>query len=373
MSWINSFLDADEKTIPAEIIRSRNPDRTTYTADELGLEADRKQTGPLVSVVVPTYRDSKYLPTALESISAQSYSNIELLVVDSSGEEWIEQLATDCTWIRYLDTEPEGVSAARNEGINRAAGEYVALLDTDDYWHPEKTEKQVAALERGVNSSFTCHYFVKFWNNDQPTVKLRDRQMTDPNTAYRDTLRQKLKPHTSTLMFRASAVPDRPFREDLQNFEDIVFAVELFKDNPPAHLSTPLSVRRLRDGSLTDRMDATDKIEFRIEAYDYLATAHPDLEKEATLMKAQMAYELGWEHLQKGRRSESRQCFRRSLQCSPRNPKAMALYGVSLLPIGGKKISDSTEYLYQSISRRLQSDTSASVGDDQYIDIESSD
>ncbi|WP_435154299.1 glycosyltransferase family 2 protein [Haladaptatus sp. DFWS20] len=101
---------------------------------------------PLVSAIVPTLDRPQLVERAVESIDAQTYSNIEIVVVDDSdyvneSPPSFEGIETDLT---YLDSgSPEGLPTARNRGIDAASGDLFAFLDDDDVWKPEKTTKQV--------------------------------------------------------------------------------------------------------------------------------------------------------------------------------------------------------------------------------------
>lgn len=103
---------------------------------------------PKVSVVIPTYNSIKYLIVAIESVLNQTFQDFEILVIDDgSTDDTKETLKKYKNQVTYIYQENAGVAAARNNGINRAQGEYIAFLDADDYWVPTKLEKQIAALE----------------------------------------------------------------------------------------------------------------------------------------------------------------------------------------------------------------------------------
>lgn len=350
MTYTDAFAAADESSFPSRLFRDHDLDRAPCTATELALQEEKKGPGPLVSVILPTYRDCQYLPDALESVNAQTYGNIEVILVDSSGVPWVKRLADERDWIRYVSMGPQGVSAARNEGIESASGDYIALLDADDYWRPEKLERQITAMERGWDASFTCYYFVNFRNEGNSSVTTRDSRFDSPETAHIDTLTGKIKPHTSTLVFRSSSVPDRPFDESLSHFEDILFAVELFRDHPPVHLSEPLSVRRLRDGSLADRTSRDVITESRVHAYGFLAEQYPELEPYAERMKASEEYTTAWWYLRRGENQRARHHVTRSLRHIPRNPKAITLYLATLLPVDGASTSRTIETVCDVVS-----------------------
>ncbi len=105
----------------------------------------------LVSVVIPTYKRSEMLTRAIQSILNQSYYNTEIIVVDDNEPNDEFSLATQAKLkeikdarVRYIQQEKHiNGSAARNVGIDAAAGEYIAFLDDDDVWYPDKLEKQM--------------------------------------------------------------------------------------------------------------------------------------------------------------------------------------------------------------------------------------
>ena len=109
-----------------------------------------------VSVVIPTYNREKSIVNCIQSVRAQSLPAYDIIVVDDGSidrtyqnlkELGFESLATANPSLRYIYQENKGVSAARNLGIQEANGEYIALLDSDDFWLPTKLERQIGALD----------------------------------------------------------------------------------------------------------------------------------------------------------------------------------------------------------------------------------
>jgi glycosyltransferase involved in cell wall biosynthesis len=101
---------------------------------------------PLVSVVTATYNMAHYLGQAIQSVLAQTYANVELLIVDDGStdntREVVDAFLADSR-VKYLTQENKGQAAAKNRGILESSGEYVAFLDADDMWAPEKLELQI--------------------------------------------------------------------------------------------------------------------------------------------------------------------------------------------------------------------------------------
>ncbi len=104
-------------------------------------------TAKLVSVIIPTYNQGRFIRTSALSALEQSYQPIELIVVDDgSTDNTRQQLAPYLDRIRYFSQPNAGPSAARNNGIRQARGDWVAFLDADDLWHRLKIERQLEAI-----------------------------------------------------------------------------------------------------------------------------------------------------------------------------------------------------------------------------------
>jgi glycosyltransferase involved in cell wall biosynthesis len=103
---------------------------------------------PLVSIIVPTYNYSRFLPDAVESALGQTYSNIEVIVVDDgSTDETASLVETQFSGrVRYLFQSNQGLSSARNTGIREARGPFLTFLDADDQLCPSMVEESVAAM-----------------------------------------------------------------------------------------------------------------------------------------------------------------------------------------------------------------------------------
>src|SRR5262249_2428536 len=101
----------------------------------------------LISCIVPVFNGERYLREALDSILAQTYQPLELIVLDDGSTDGTAALVAGYgERIRYLWQANAGEAGARNRGLSIAQGEFVAFLDADDLWHPEKLRRQLARL-----------------------------------------------------------------------------------------------------------------------------------------------------------------------------------------------------------------------------------
>lgn len=215
----------------------------------------------LVSVIIPFYNGVEWLEEAVQSVLDQTYKNFEILVInDGSPEDVTGFLAKYGDKIRYFYKENGGSATARNLGLKEAKGEYYALLDSDDIWLPEKTELQIAFMEKsGAMWSHTGFYF---WYPE--TGKL-----TQPNIKYNygDVSKRggiNFKMSTPSVIFNAQMFKDHPefhFPEHLRRGQDAGLYRQITPIYPLGLLNKPLMKVRMR-GTNTNTQ-ALIKIEFK--------------------------------------------------------------------------------------------------------------
>jgi glycosyltransferase involved in cell wall biosynthesis len=137
---------------------------------------------PLVSIVMIFFDEEKFLPAAIESVFAQTYENWELLLVDDGSSDGSTEIALrhaeQCPEkIRYLEHDQHrnrGASAARNLGISNAKGKYIAFLDADDVWLPQKLDHQVEILNSQPEAAMLCgatQWWYSWTGNPQDTKR----------------------------------------------------------------------------------------------------------------------------------------------------------------------------------------------------------
>jgi glycosyltransferase involved in cell wall biosynthesis len=98
----------------------------------------------MISVIIPTYNSDKYISEAIRSVLRQTCTDYEIIVIDDgSTDSTREIIENNFPQVRYFYIPNQGVSIARNYGMRRACGEFIAFLDADDLWLPEKLEKQL--------------------------------------------------------------------------------------------------------------------------------------------------------------------------------------------------------------------------------------
>lgn len=115
------------------------------------------QEHPLVSIVIPVYNGENYLKDAIDSALTQTYKEIEVIVVDDGSTDRTEEIAQSYgNRIRYFKKENGGVASAVNYGVKKMRGEYFSWLSHDDFFYPDKIEKQIDALLASGQRNTVC-------------------------------------------------------------------------------------------------------------------------------------------------------------------------------------------------------------------------
>jgi len=235
-----------------------------------------------ISVIIPTYNCEKYIRDAIDSVLKQSVSPLELIIVDDGSSDTTKNAVAeyDDPRIIYVFQENRGVSAARNLGMARARGEFIAFLDADDRWRPKMLEMQLEALSLNKDVVFCFTNFVRF---DNYSGKFLAEQfsfymeighiLTQPlgvsscRTFSGDSFSAlvsfgEVPGFTQCIMFRKLAIDGILFNETLRICEDMDFVLRAATRGMVAFNSTVLAEVRRHDANATKDISgiAIDKI-----------------------------------------------------------------------------------------------------------------
>lgn len=253
------------------------------SADLLGMSSTPGR--PLISVVVPTYNSASMVGEAVDSVLGQTLPPGEVIVVDDGGTDETELVCRRFDRrVRYIRQEHARASAARNHGVAISRGEWLAFLDSDDLWEPEKLEHQLAAIRQHPEADF-CVTAVLAWSAHRGEYQLSAwAGSLDPLDMRRELLvRNILTGLCSSLLIRRDALSavggfasgkgseDRRIAVDLlERHRGVLVDLPLVRQRPgPAHWSDPERQRRemirfIDDyAELYDRLDPTGRLRRR--------------------------------------------------------------------------------------------------------------
>lgn len=198
---------------------------------------------PSTSIIIPAYNRFAFLCEAIDSVLAQTDRDYELIVVDDGSTD-----ATDTVQsiygrrLRYVRQENRGVSAARNRGIAEARGSFIAFLDSDDLWYPEKLAVQKDAMKR--DPSCQISYTEEIWIRKGVRVNPMKKHAKESGWIFEKSLRLCLISPSSVMVRRSLLETVGTFAEELPVCEDYDLWLRISKDYPVHLIRQPLIIKR---------------------------------------------------------------------------------------------------------------------------------
>ncbi len=243
---------------------------------------------PLVSAIIPTYDRAEMLMEAIDSVRTQTYAPVEVIVVDDGSTDGTAQRLRAARDVRLLRIDHTGrPGAARNAGAAIAAGEYLAFLDSDDLWLPDKLDVQMALLLRGGDRPPVVHCR-ELWVRNGRTVSQSGQRHRRAGRIFADSARRCVIGPSTVVMRRAVMEEAGGFREDLEIAEDYELWLRVTARYPVAYCDRPLVIKRAGHGDqLSERYGHIER--FRIDALAPLVAAGRWAEPERTIAWRELA------------------------------------------------------------------------------------
>ena len=223
----------------------------------------RTKKRPLVSVIIPTYNRGWTIKEAIDSVLAQSFIDFELIVVDDgSTDDTSEILDSYRDDIKVLSQENNGVSAARNRGVATASGIFIAFLDSDDLWLPEKLSSQVDFFNSNPDA-LICQT-EEIWVRNNMRVNPKKRHKKPWGMIFEPSLDLCLVSPSAVMIRRSLFEEVGVFDETLPACEDYDLWLRISCRYPVFLIDTPLIIKR---GGHFDQLSASSGLDkFRIKS-----------------------------------------------------------------------------------------------------------
>ncbi len=222
-----------------------------------------------VSVIIPTHNRKTYIPEAIGSVYKQTFIPEEIIVVDDGSTDGtrVEIERRYGHTIRYIAQPNRGVAAARNKGIALAQGDYIAFLDSDDYWKPRKLEKQIQFFRS--NPNYLICYTDETWLRNEQQVSKKSKHKKYAGWIVSQCLQQCFI-GTSTVMINRKIFDQvGTYDEQLTVCEDYDLWLRISSRYPIGYIDEQLAVKRAGHGDqLSFRFWGMDR--FRITAIEKL-------------------------------------------------------------------------------------------------------
>ncbi|MFD1802474.1 glycosyltransferase family 2 protein [Mixta tenebrionis] len=214
---------------------------------------------PLISVVIPTFNRADIILKTLNSVLQQTYRHIEVFVVDDASTDATAAVMAGVQdeRVRFIQLEKNsGGTRPRNEGIERSNGEFIALLDSDDEWVPEKLEKQLHFLQQQPGRNRVC--MTAKYNKRPEGLHLRRNKALSNYASIMEFLLLGNDFQTSTLLLDAAIAKQARFDPTLRKHQDWDFALRLQEQGASFYyLDLPLTI--YDDSDSTARISSDGK------------------------------------------------------------------------------------------------------------------
>lgn len=193
-----------------------------------------------ISVVIPCYNKEAFLEETLASVFAQTKPPREVIVIDDGSTDASVAVAElFLPRIRLLRQDNAGESVARNRGIQEAQHPWVALLDADDVWEPEKLERQAEAYADSAGDA-VCLYTDAYHLRPEGRVEIEPQTEHDRSETFAVDMLVEWTVNTSTAVVLRDAALRAPFPEDIRDSEDVIFFMCLRRLGPFVRVPEPL-------------------------------------------------------------------------------------------------------------------------------------
>jgi len=218
---------------------------------------------PLVSVIIPTYNYGQYIPEAIESILAQTYQNIEIIVVDDGSTDNTCEIVKKYPYIKYIRQEHKGLASALNTGVKHSKGKFFLALGADDKLHPTYIQRCLEEISKDDKIAFVWTATQEFGKSNRIRVP---RILHHRFSVLRGTGGQ-----LGASLIRRKAYEDvGGYDESLEALEDWDFAIRLYKKGWKGKpIFEPLHFVRVHERQLTSSSDK------RKEYYKFIEARYP--------------------------------------------------------------------------------------------------
>jgi glycosyltransferase involved in cell wall biosynthesis len=220
----------------------------------------------LVSVIIPTFNRACLLGRAVESVLSQTYNNYEIMVVDDgSDDETSDIIESFNKQVRFFHIPHSGVSKARNTGIENAKGEWISFLDSDDYWLPQKLEKQMAYLKS--NPEYRVCHTDEIWIKNGKRINQGKKHRKYAGWFFSPSLKLCLISPSTVIIGREVLDDVGIFDEDFEYVEDYELWLRITSKYPIGYIGEKLIVKTGgHSDQLSNRIDGIEK--YRITALE---------------------------------------------------------------------------------------------------------
>lgn len=297
----------------------------------MGGDKKMKQKPPKVSVIIPTYNRADLLPRTIESVLNQTFKNFELIIVDDGStdntEEVVKEFQERDERVRYIWQENSGGAAKpKNNGIKNSRGDYIAILDSDDEWLPDKLVKQLELFESSSHPELgfvDCNALMV----DEKSGKHWEYRIPPYKNVLKEILARDYMGSGSGIMYKKSVFDTIGlFDENLKRGQDWEIRIRIAQKYGFDCVDEPLYKYYVHSENLSSTLRKGEKV----KDLEYVFNKYKKYyEQNYKICSTKLRY-TGTTYVLTGQIKKARQSFLKSIKTNPLNLKSYACLGFSL-------------------------------------------
>ena len=303
---------------------------------------------PAVSVIIPTYNRADILPRAINSILSQTYDDLEIIIIDDGSSEDIQSVLESIKSGKLKlikHTENRGIAAARNTGIRASDSKYIALLDNDDEWLPEKLEMQIKLMEtEPAETAISDTGFINIIKNKSYYIPGFEQRNKNSNI-YRSIISKHFILPSTILLRRECFLSTGIFDENIPVFDDWDYFFRILNKYRIKSINEPL-IRRYHH---TDNVSS--KVDIVLNGYTRLVEKHYTEISEDRPLLSICYLKLGQMSCFQGEAEKGREYLLKSIRINRLELRSYIAYLLSLL---GKRFYRGSTMLYRAVAKTFE-------------------
>jgi glycosyltransferase involved in cell wall biosynthesis len=225
-----------------------------------------------ISVIIPVYNTEQYLKRCLDSIKENTYQYLEIICINDGSTdnslEILEQYQKDDSRFIIIDQKNSGVSKARNNGLEKATGDYIAFIDSDDWINPKYFEKLIRCAEENNAELVICHYreYEKFCKQKEIEDEIKISNIK-AEQFFGQSVSSWMRAYVWGKLYSKEIIKEKKFATDLSVMEDNLFNIDVVAASLHGKITIikqPLYYRINREESLSKSLDGEEWIDLSI-------------------------------------------------------------------------------------------------------------
>ena len=288
----------------------------------------------LVSAVITAYNAEKYIDATLQSVRAQTYSPLEIIVVDDGSADGTADIVKGrFPDVQYIYQRNAGQPAARNAGIRHARGQFIAFVDSDDLWFPQKIARQIAWLDE--HPAVWCYCDCLYFREDPQHSLYRYSAQVHPRSGriLESLLLGNFISSPTPMIRRDVLIEIGLWDESVAIGEDWNMWLKIAARYPIEYVDGALAAYRVHSDNMTTGSSVTNILESNLSVLARgLAHLPGHSHRFAEKARANIFFKVGLIYLKRGQEASGRRMIFRALRNDPLQPRFYAYQLASLMP-----------------------------------------